>query len=51
MPQQKMGSKLGQSSSPIANRVIQNSKENQTPVNPSTAHNPGTQLNKQPVKP
>ena len=50
MPQQDMSSRIGKSSSPIVNRVIQNSKDGQAPVNPATVTKSG-QLNKQTVKP
>ena len=49
MPQQDMSSKLGKSSSPIVNRVLQNSKNGQQPVSV-----PGvlkSAYNKQPIKP
>ena len=49
MPQQDMSSKIGKSSSPIVERVIQNNKDVQAPVNPATVTKSG-QLNKQPVK-
>jgi len=49
MPQQDQSSKMGTSSSPIVNRVIQNSKGGQKPINPSNAAS--TQFNKKPVKP
>ncbi|MDE2103377.1 MAG: RNA polymerase sigma factor [Patescibacteria group bacterium] len=42
---------IGNSSSPIVNRVIQNSHNQQQPVSPSNATKPGTQYNKQPVRP
>lgn len=49
MPQQNQSSKLGKSSSPVVNRVIQNNKNVQQPVSvPGITKN---SLNKQPVKP
>lgn len=49
MPQQNQSSKLGKSSSPVVNRVIQNSKNGQQPVSVPGVVNSG-QYNKQPVK-
>lgn len=49
MPQQNQSGKLGTSSSPIVNRVIQNSKNGQQPVSVPGVTKSG-QLNKQPVK-
>lgn len=49
MPQQNQSSKLGKSSSPIVNRVIQNSKNCQQPVSAPGVVNSG-QFNKKPVK-
>ena len=48
MPQQNQSSKLGSSSSPIVNRVIQNNKNVQQPVQaPACVKN---SFNKHPVK-
>jgi hypothetical protein len=49
MPQQNLSSKLGKSSSPIVDRVIQKNKDNQAVVNPATVTKSG-QYNKQPEK-
>jgi hypothetical protein len=48
MPQQNQSGKLGSSSSPVVNRVIQNSKNVQQPVNVPGAVK--TSFNKKPVK-
>jgi len=50
MPQQNLSSKLGKSSSPVIDRVIQKNKDVQQPVNPSTVTKNG-QYNKEPVSP
>ena len=50
MPAQDQSSKLGKSSSPMVDRVIQNNKGNQAPVNVPGVTKAG-QYNKQPVKP
>lgn len=48
MPQENQSSKLGKSSSPIVDRVIQNSKNGQQPVPvPGIINN---SFNKQPIK-
>lgn len=49
MPQQNMSSKIGKSSSPVAQRVIENNKNVQQPVSVPGVTKSG-QLNKQPVK-
>jgi hypothetical protein len=49
MPQKDMSSKLGKSSSPIVNRVIQNSKNVQQPLPCNTATKEA--FNKKPIKP
>lgn len=49
MPQENMSSKIGTSSSPVVNRVIQNNKNVQAVVPVPSVVNNG-QLNKQPVK-
>lgn len=46
MPQKDQSSKLGKSSSPVVNRVIQNSKGGQRPVSGTSS-----QFNKKPIKP
>ena len=48
MPQQDMSSKMGKSSSPIVDRVIQNSKGVQKPLPVTTATQQA--FNKKPVK-
>lgn len=48
MPPINQSSKLGSSSSPIVNRVIQNNKNVQQPVNAPACTK--TSFNKQPVK-
>jgi hypothetical protein len=48
MPQKDMSSKLGTSSSPVVNRVIENNKNVQQPVAVPAAVK--TSFNKQPVK-
>jgi len=49
MPQENQSSKLGSSSSPVVDRVIQNNKNVQQPVSVPAVVNSG-QYNKQPVK-
>jgi hypothetical protein len=49
MPQQDQSSKIGKSSSPIVNRVIQNNKNVQAPVSVPGVVNSG-QYNKEPCK-
>lgn len=49
MPQQDMSKRIGKSSSPVVNRVIQNSKGGQAPVSVPGVVNSG-QYNKQPCK-
>ena len=49
MPQQDMSRKLGKSSSPVVNRVIQNNKNVQQPVAVPGVVNNG-QFNKEPCK-
>lgn len=49
MPQQNQSGKLGKSSSPIVQRVIENNKNVQQPVSVPGNTKSG-QLNKQPVK-
>lgn len=51
MPQQDMSSRLGKSSSPVAQRVIQNSENVQRVVPTSEATKASVQFNKKPVKP
>jgi hypothetical protein len=48
MPQQDMSSKMGKSSSPVVDRVIQNNKGVQKLINPANAAS--TQFNKKPCK-
>ena len=48
MPQEDMSSKLGKSSSPVVNRVIENNKNVQQPVSAPTCVNDS--FNKKPVK-
>ena len=50
MPQQDMSSKIGKSSSPVIERVIQNNKNVQQPV-PVPGVTKSGQYNKQPCKP
>jgi hypothetical protein len=50
MPQENQSGKLGKSSSPVVDRVIQNSKNVQQPVNVPGVTKSG-QYNKQPIKP
>lgn len=49
MPQQNMSSKIGKSSSPVIERVIQNNKDVQQPVSVPGVCNSG-QYNKEPVQ-
>lgn len=49
MPQQNQSGKLDESSSPVVNRVIQNNKDVQEPVNAPGNIKPGSQFNKTPV--
>ena len=49
MPQQDMSKRLGKSSSPVVNRVIQNNKNVQQPVSVPGVVNSG-QYNKEPCR-
>ena len=51
MPQEDMTKRMGGSSSPIVDRVIDNSKNVQQPVDAPGNMKPGDQFNKTPVQP